>query len=264
MTKECFKFGGIGKIFKGGSKIAIKKTRAGVTALERSSSMVKKSIAAAKKSTVLAKTGDNLKSIGSAVMRNKKTAMAALTTAGLTYAVADRMIDKFNKTDGTKCYIRSITNDSGEIYILFTPVDSSTDVSEYCSGSNITIESDNGTPTLAGSTSYIIDSIISTEDPQLSINSIATENPLLNATSSITSITFTTEATSGLFTYHADIASLAVCASLELGGSILDEMTGALCDIAGAATGLDCSTIGYIAMAIAVVILLLMLVMIFK
>ena len=243
MIKECYNFGGIGKIFKGGSKI-VKKTKAGVTSLEKSASVAKKAIMASSKAKVLGKTGDKLKSVGSLVMRNKKTAMAALTGAGLSYAVADRVFDKFNKTDGTKCSIRSITNDSGEIYILFTPVDSSTDVSEYCSGSNITIESDNGIPTLAGSTSYIIDSIISTEDPQLNIT-----NPIV----------FTTEATSGLFTYHADIASLAACSTLEIGGSILDKAMGGLCDLVGTATGLDCSTIAYIAMAIAVVILLLMI-----
>jgi hypothetical protein len=172
--------------------------------------------------------------------QNPKALTAALIAAGLSVAVASKVVTKFNATDGTKCKIRSISGSADDIYILFTAVDASTSVKDYCSGSTITVDSDNGTPTLAGNKEYTIDSIISTTDPELSITGF--------------SGVFTTEATSGIFTYHADIASLAAASSIEIVSDTASGLLGALgngiCEALTGITGISCEYLNYILYAL--------------
>jgi hypothetical protein len=223
----------------------IGKTKAGLTAAQKAKVAAKTTAFNAARVKVISKTGDRLKNLGSLAWKNKKMTTGVLVSAGLSVAVAEKIIDKFNKTDGTICTITSMTDDTGKVYILFTPLgDDKTIVKDYCPGCTITITADNAVPSMVSPTPYVIDAIVSTDDPELQITS---------------STDFSTEATSGQFTYHADIEALAACATAELGSEIGGFAGGALCASWTETTGIECKWVKIIVIALIVLVVLSLL-----
>jgi hypothetical protein len=218
-----------------GGQTAVK---AGLTAAQKVKAFAKAKAHKAAKAKIIAKMGNKLRGTGGISGSTVRWSVASLVAAGLTYEVARRVMEKFNRTDGTMGMIRSMTDDTGKVYILFTPLgNDKTVVEDYCPGCSITITADNAVPSMVSPTPYIIDVIISTDDPQLQITS---------------STDFSTEATTGQFTYHADIESLAACAIEDLG-------EGMLCGTWTKVTGLNCKWVKIVIIAFIVLLVLSML-----